>query len=84
MEAIKKIVLSKQHIEVIEQHMAGKITMFGASQKDRELLSDIMEAAEDLMIELKEFEQESLIEWYYDKYKNQQQQSNPRANNNTT
>jgi len=84
MEATKKIVLSKQHIEVIERHIAGKITMFGASQKDRELLSDIMEAAEDLMIELKEFEQESLIEWYYDKYKKQQEESNQRAKTKTT
>lgn len=75
MEATKKIVLSKQHIEVIEQHMAGKITMFGATQKQRALLSDIMEAAEDLMIELQEFGHDSLIEWYYDKYKKQQEEN---------
>lgn len=76
----KRIELSKDQIEAIEMHIAGKITMFGASQKQRELLTDVLEAAEDLMLEIKDMKPEDdLIEWYYGKYKEQQESSKKEA-----
>ena len=71
-----KIELTPEQIEAIELQMAGRITMFGASQRQRELLSDVLEAAEELMLALDRTEErmkpeEDLIEWYYDRYKKQ-------------
>lgn len=72
------IELTPEQIEAIELNIAGKITMFGASQKQRELLSDVIEAAEELMLELDNTEErmkpeDDLIQWYYDRYKKQEE-----------
>lgn len=68
-----KIELTKKQIEATELHISGRLTAFGASNEHREALMDVIEEAEELMLQLGDFNPEGdLIEWYYDKYKDQQ------------
>jgi len=81
----KRIELTKEQIEAIDMYVAGRITMFGASQRHRELLTDVGEAAEELMLSMvgqpgEMLAEEDLIEWYYDKYKKQQEEETAGKN----
>jgi len=80
-EPTKLIELTKEQIEAIDLYLVGRITMNGASLKQRELLSDVIEAAEELMLQLDDFNPEGdLIEYYYGKYKEQQTKKQAREN----
>ena len=68
-----KIELTKEEIGVIELQLAEKIDIETATEEQKVLLMGVIDRAESLMDELNAYEEldGNLIEWYYNKYKEQ-------------
>lgn len=68
-----KIELSPGEIRVIEKQLRGDLT-FNATDEEQELMCSVVDKADALMFELEAFDEsgDDLIEWFYNKYKEQQ------------
>mgnify|MGYP006896639004 CR=1 FL=1 len=71
---MKTIVLTPEEISVIEKHLAGNLNLFFGEEKEKDLFAKVTKDAEALMEELDAYDEldDSLIAWYYNKYKAQQ------------
>ena len=69
----KKIILTEQQKSVIEKQLNGEFNPFNASEEENRALQQVVDAAEALMKELDAYDEldESLVAWYYNKYKEQ-------------
>lgn len=69
----KKINLTAEQIAVIEKQLKGEYDPFNAPQEETDALQQVVNDAEALMKELDAYDEleESLVEWYYNKYKAQ-------------
>lgn len=74
MKIMKIIVLTQEEISVIEKHLAGNLNLFFSEEKELDLFAKVTKDAEALMEELDAYDEldDSLIAWYYNKYKTQQ------------
>lgn len=70
----KRIVLTDKEIEVIEKNLRGELNAFFMEDSEREAIDKVTEDAKALMKELDAYDElgNSLIEWYYNKYKAQE------------
>lgn len=70
---MKKIELTAEEIQVIEQQLNGEIEVWSATNDQKRLLSQVTDKAEALMDELDAYDEleGDLIAWYYNKYKAQ-------------
>ncbi len=68
-----KIELTEREIEVIQMQLAGKLELFTGQDEEMKIICDIVGRAEKLMKELDAYDEsgDDLIEWYYNKYKEQ-------------
>lgn len=69
----KKIELSKEELEVIEKQIKGGVGYEPETDEEKELMMGVIDKADALMRELDAFDElgESLVGWYYNKYKEQ-------------
>ena len=69
-----KIILSEKEIEVIKKQLSGKIEVHSATEEEQKLLMDVIDKAEALEEELDAYDEsgDDLIEWFYNKYKEQE------------
>lgn len=69
-----KIELSAEEIQVIKQQLNGEFGAFTATLKQQQLITGVADKAIILAKEQNAFNDigEDLIQWYYDKYKEQQ------------
>lgn len=76
---MKKIELSAAEIKVIKQQLNGEIEVWHATDEQKDLLMGVIDKADELMHELNayddldDYEDGGLVEWFYDKYKVQDQ-----------
>ena len=72
----KKIQLTEREIEVINKQLNGDIELFTGQDEEMDIICDIIKRAEELMHELEAYEEsgDDLVEWYYNKYKEQEEQ----------
>lgn len=70
---MEKIILSEKEIELIKAQLNGEIEVW-ASDEVQEVLGGVIDRAIALMHELEAYDDANgrLIEWYWDKYKEQQ------------
>lgn len=68
-----KIVLTDREKQVIEKQLKGQLNTFFMEDEEREIIDKVIEDAQALMKELDAYDEldNSLIEWYYNKYKAQ-------------
>ena len=68
-----KIELSQRELEVIETHLKGGVGYEPETDEEKQVMMGVIDKAEALMRELDAFDElgDSLIEWYYNKYKAQ-------------
>ena len=69
---MKKIVLTKEQIALIEYELKQPIGYEPVEENEVRMLMEILDMAIDLMEELKEFDSDDTLEWFYNKYKEQQ------------
>lgn len=69
----KKIVLSEEEKNVIEKQLRGELNPFFMEERERELIDKVIDDADALMRELDAYDEsgDDLVEWYYNKYKQQ-------------
>mgnify|MGYP003441162705 CR=1 FL=1 len=69
----KKIVLSEEEKNVIEKQLRGELNPFFMEERERELIDKVIDDADALMRELDAYDEsgDNLVEWYYNKYKQQ-------------
>lgn len=69
-----KIILSEKEIEVIKKQLSGKIEVHSATEEEQKFLMDVIDKAEALEEELDAYDEsgDDLIEWFYNKYKEQE------------
>lgn len=69
----KKIVLSEEEQTVIEKQLRGELNPFFMEERERELIDKVIDDADALMRELDAYDEsgDNLVEWYYNKYKQQ-------------
>lgn len=76
-----KIELSAAEIKVIKQQLNGQIEIWSATEEQKVLLMGVIDKADALMDELDasddldDYMEGGLIEWFYDKYKEQAKRS---------
>lgn len=69
---MKKIELTPAEIQVIEDQLAGKIELHTATDEQQELLSGIIDRAEQLYLSNPAEDIDGdLIAWFYNRYKQQ-------------
>lgn len=70
---MEKIILSEKEIELIKAQLNGEIEVW-ASDEVQEVLGGVIDRAIDLMHKLEAYDDANgrLIEWYWDKYKEQE------------
>lgn len=70
---MNRIVLTEDEIKIIEKDLKKEFNPFDASDEEKEILMGVLDKAEELMHELKAYEESggSLLKWFYDKYKSQ-------------
>lgn len=70
----KRIILTDEEKKVIEKQLKGEFSPFDATDEERQTLSNVIQSAESLCKELDAYEEigESLLKWYYNKYKSQE------------
>lgn len=70
---MEKIELSELEIKVIEKQLSGEYDPFNASEEEMNALNGAIKKAEDLLDELDAYDEvgDDLIQWFYDKYKEQ-------------
>lgn len=71
---MKQIILTDAQKAVIEKQINGEFNPFSASTEENDALKQVVKDAEALMKELNAYDEleESLVAWYYNKYKEQQ------------
>ena len=71
---MKQIILTDAQKAVIEKQINGEFNPFSASAEENDALKQVVQDAEALMKELNAYDEleESLVAWYYNKYKEQQ------------
>lgn len=68
-----KIILTDEQIAVIEKEIKGEYSPFHSSKEETAALQQVIADAEKLAAELDAYDEiESLVAWYYEKYKEQQ------------
>lgn len=69
----RKIILTDEEKKVIEQQLNGEIEEWSATEQQRRVLTKVINDANALMDESEAYEEsgDDLIEWYYNKYKEQ-------------
>ncbi len=70
---MRKITLTFDEIKVIQEQLAGKITLDSATPYQKKWLSSVIDKADALLDENPDDPEftDDLIEWFYNKYKNQ-------------
>lgn len=70
----KKIILSDEEIAIIEKQLNGQFSPLESTNKERQMFKSIIQSAETLCNELDAYDDigDSLLQWYYDKYKAQE------------
>ncbi len=74
---MKKIEISAEERAVIQEHLDGKVGMFTATQHQMDVLSPVIDRAEELLLELNAFDEMfnsadgDLLRWYLQKWQNQ-------------
>ena len=73
---MKKIELTAEEIQVINQQLNGEIEVWSATDEQQRILTGVIDKADASMEELDAYEElsdhnEDLIQWYFDKYKEQ-------------
>lgn len=72
---MKKIVLTPEQVALIEYELKQPIGYEPIEDENEvRMLREILHMAIDLMEELKEFDSDDTLEWFYNKYKEQQAQ----------
>lgn len=68
------IALTEEEKQVIEKQIRGDLNPFFLEDREREIIDKVIEEAKALMKELDAYDElgNSLVEWYYNKYKAQQ------------
>ena len=71
---MSKIELSDKEKEVIQEHLNGKIHAYTATKEQQELIMGVIDKADALMNELDAWDDDytDLIQWFWDKYQDQQ------------
>ena len=71
---MKKIELTDKELDVIKQQLNGEFDRVLAPDEDKDALMSVIDKAEDLMRELKAYEElgGDLMKWFYNKYKEQE------------
>lgn len=72
---MSKIELNEKEKAVIQEYFDGKLSMFGSTEEQMEVMTGVIDKAEALMFELNAFEEsgEDIIVWFWDKYRSQEQ-----------
>ena len=68
---MEKIVLTQDQIEVIQQDLRGEITI-NANEWQRKHLTEVMDMAEQRLIELDADDGGNLIKWFWNEYQKQE------------
>ena len=70
----KRIVLTDEEIKILEKDKRGELNTFFMEEREREVIDKLIDDAKALMKELDAYDElgNSLIEWYYNKYKAQE------------
>lgn len=69
-----KIELTNREIEVIEKQLRYEIEVWSATDEEKEVLTSVIDKAEELMHELEAYDdcaEIGLVQWFYNKYKEQ-------------
>ena len=74
---MKKIELTEKEIEVIRQQLHGEIEVHSATEEQQQLLMGVIDKANDLLDEEDAYDEleaqgNDLIDWYWKKYKEQE------------
>lgn len=69
-----KIELTDLQRLLIQKQLKGEYSPFFASEEEQKAYNEVIDKAEDLMHELNAYDElgDSLIEWFYNKYKAQE------------
>lgn len=69
----KKIQLTDEEKAVIEKHLRGELNLFFGDEREKDVFAKVTEDAQALMKELDAYDEldDSVIVWYYNKYKEQ-------------
>lgn len=69
-----KIELTDLQRSLIQKQLKGEYSPFFASKEEQKAYNEVIDKAEDLMHELNAYDElgDSLIEWFYNKYKAQE------------
>ncbi len=72
----KKIELTEREIEVIKMQLSGDLEMFTGQDEEMDVICVVIEKADELMHELEAYEEsgDDLVEWYWNKYQNQEKE----------
>ena len=79
---MKKIILTEEEIEVLEQCLRGEFGQFTATERQQEVCTKLINDAEALQDELDAMDEVmatkdcDILLWYYNKYKAQQSEAN--------
>ncbi len=68
---MEKIVLTPEQVALIEYELKQPIGYEPIEENEVRMLMEILDMAIDLMEELKEFDSDDTLEWFYNKYKEQ-------------
>ena len=71
-----RIELSNDEVKVIEKQLNGEYDPFDAPEDEMVAMNSVISKAESLLAELDAYEEsgDDLIEWFYNKYKEQQKE----------
>lgn len=71
---MSRIELSNDEIKIIEKQLSGEFDQFESSEEEQKLMMSVIDKANALMEELDAYEEsgDDTIQWFYDKYKQQQ------------
>lgn len=69
-----RIELSNDEIKIIEKQLSGEFDQFDSTEEEQKLMMSVIDKANALMEELDAYEEsgDDVIEWFYNKYKEQQ------------
>lgn len=70
----KRIILTDEEKAIIEKQLNGEFSPFDATDEERQTMNNVIQSAEALCKELDAYDDigDSLLQWYYDKYKAQE------------
>lgn len=70
----QRIILTDEEIKILEKDRRGELNPFFMEDREREVIDKIIDNARALMKKLDAYDElgNSLVEWYYNKFKAQQ------------